>query len=249
MLFLAKKVVTLLLLPPASVLLLALLGALVLKRHRHTGRALLSAALFLLIACSTPLLPYLLEHWLAVSGPVDLALARSAQAIVVLTSGREKHAPEFGGESVSRRSLERARYGARLARLTGLPVLVSGGTVFDGTPESTLMRTVLETEFAVPVRWIDTRSRDTHENAIESQRILAPNGVHRIVLVTQSVDMRRAVAEFRATGLDVIAAPTALPSDEIGNPLGWIPNVGDLVRSRDAIYETLALTARSLGLD
>jgi uncharacterized SAM-binding protein YcdF (DUF218 family) len=70
-----------------------------------------------------------------------------------------------------------------------------------------------------------------------------------IVLVTQSVDMRRALAEFRATGLDVIAAPTAIPGDAIGSLIEWIPNVDDLVRSRNAIYEMLALTARSLGLD
>jgi uncharacterized SAM-binding protein YcdF (DUF218 family) len=248
-LFVLKKILTQLLLPPASILLLALLGALVLRRSRRTGRALLAAALVLLFVCSTPVLPDLLERSLAVSGPVDLALARSAQAIVVLTSGREKHAPEFGGESISRHSLERARYGARLAKLTGLPLLVSGGTVFDGTPEAELMRAVLENEFAVPVRWTDTRSRDTHDNAIESQRILAANGVRRIVLVTHSVHMRRAVAEFRTTGLDVIAAPTKLPREHVGNLLGWIPNGDDLVRSRDAIYEVLALVARSLGLD
>jgi uncharacterized SAM-binding protein YcdF (DUF218 family) len=247
--FVLKKVLTVLALPPASILLLALMGALLVKRHRRAGRALLAASFLFLLLCSTPLLPYLLEHALAVSGPLDPAAARSAQAIVVLTAGREKYVAEFGGESVSELSLERARYAAHVARLTNLPVLVSGGTVFVGTPESELMRAALEREFGVPVRWTDTHSRDTHENAIESQRILAANGVRKVLLVTHSDDMRRAIAEFRATGLEVIPAPTVLPRDDIGGILNWIPNTDDLKRSRHAIYELLALAARSVGLD
>jgi uncharacterized SAM-binding protein YcdF (DUF218 family) len=239
-------------LPPASVLLLALVGMLILKRHRRTGRGLLIASFVLLFVCSTSPLPYLLEKGLAVSGPLDLGAARSAQAIVVLTAGLSRNALEYGNadtDTVSDLGLDRARYAAHVARLTGLPVLVSGGTVFKGAPESQLMRVTLEQEFGVPVRWIEPRSRDTHENAVESKRLLAANGIRRIVLVTHSVDMRRAAAEFRAAGLEVVPAPTKLPPSDLGGAFGWIPNADDLARTRHALYELLAIAARSVGLD
>ena len=238
--------------PPASVLLLAFAGAILLRWHRRAGRGLLITSFVLLFVCSTAPLPYLLERWLAVSGPLDLEAARFAQAIVVLTAGRSSNVPEYGDadtESVSDLSLDRARYAARVSRLTGLPILVSGGTVFEGAPESELMRSTLEQEFGVPVRWMETQSRDTHENAVYSQRLLAAHGIHRIVLVVHSVDMRRAAAEFRAVGLDVVPAPTKLPGSDPGGAPGWIPNANDLARTRHALYELLALAARSAGLD
>jgi len=252
MLFVLKKILTDLALPPASLLLLAIAGMLLIRRHRRTGRGLLIASFVLLLVCSTPSLPYLLERSLAVSGELDMERARSAQAIVVLTAGAATSVPEFGDakqESVTPRGLERARYAAHVARLTGLPILVAGGVVFSGSPESELMRATLEKEFGVPVRWVEPRSRDTHENAVESQKLLSAQGIHRVVLVTHSVDMRRAVAEFRATGLEVIAAPTRMPAASPGGPTAWIPNVDNLSRTRWALYEWLALTARAVGID
>jgi uncharacterized SAM-binding protein YcdF (DUF218 family) len=252
MLLVLKKALTALALPPASILLLAIAGMLLLRRHRRAGRGLLIASFVLLLLCSTPPLPYLLERSLAVSGELDINAARSAQAIVVLTAGAMSSMPEFGNdkhESVTTHGLERARYAAHVARLTSLPILVSGGIVFSDSPESELMSTTLEQEFGVPVRWVEPRSRDTHENAVESQKILAAQGIHRILLVTHSVDMRRAVAEFRATGLEVIPAPTQLPATSPGGPMAWIPNTDNLSRTRWALYECFALMAKSVGAD
>ena len=53
-------------------------------------------------------------------------------AIVILGGGVRRHAAEYGGDTLGQLTLERVRYGARVARLTGLPVLVSGGSVFGG---------------------------------------------------------------------------------------------------------------------
>ena len=61
--------------------------------------------------------------------PVTLAQARSAQAIVILGGGVRRNAPEYGGDTVGRLTLDRVRYGAFVARATGLPVLVTGGVV------------------------------------------------------------------------------------------------------------------------
>src|SRR5258707_4562639 len=57
---------------------------------------------------------------------IEAAAREPHAAIVILGAGRRVYAPEFGGETVDEFGLERVRYGAALARLTELPVLVSG---------------------------------------------------------------------------------------------------------------------------
>ena len=47
---------------------------------------------------------------------------------MILGGGLRRSAPEYGGDTLGRLTLERLRYGAMLAKRTGLPVMVSGGT-------------------------------------------------------------------------------------------------------------------------
>jgi hypothetical protein len=71
----------------------------------------------------------------------------------VLGGGRNRGAPEWGGESVNSFTLQRLRYAARLARESGLPLYVTGGKPDGGEfAEGTLMAEVLSREFAAPVR-------------------------------------------------------------------------------------------------
>jgi uncharacterized SAM-binding protein YcdF (DUF218 family) len=60
----------------------------------------------------------------------------------------------------------------------------------------------------VPVRWVEPMSRTTHENAVRTAAMLKREGIDRIVLVTHVFDTRRAIAEFEAQGLSVVAAAT-----------------------------------------
>ena len=140
-LFLLKKLLTALVLPPTGPLLLAVAGALMLRRRPRTGRALVWAGLAILLALSLgPVSGFLLR--LANDSPaVRLEDARTAQAVVILGGGVRREAPEYGGDTINRWTLERVRYGAKLARETGLPVLVAGGSVFgDTATEASLMR-------------------------------------------------------------------------------------------------------------
>ena len=118
-------------------------------------------------------------------------------------------APEYGVDIVGATTLERVRYGAFLHHRTGKPVLVSGGQVqMRTTPIGIQMYETLTKEFNVPVRWTESRSMTTHENAAYSSELLKRDGVSRVLLVTHAWHMRRAMAAFRAEGLEPIAAPT-----------------------------------------
>ncbi|MCC6196840.1 MAG: YdcF family protein [Burkholderiales bacterium] len=217
-----------------------------LSRRPRLGRALAALGVIVLLALSIPIVGTALVRSLDQTPPVDLEAAKSAQALVILGGGKRRDAVEYGGDTLGRRTLERVRYGARVARLTGLPVLVAGGSVYGGETEGKLMREALEREFGVPVRWEELRSRTTHENAKYSADILRAAHIDRIVLVAHSVDMPRARAEFEAFGINVIPAPTGLPTGA-AEPLDYLPSIAGLLTSYDALYEMGGLAVRKIS--
>ena len=246
--FYARKVLGTLVLPPTGPLLIAFVGLLLLGRHPRLGRALAWIGFTTLRLLSMPAVSDRLLATLEDSGPLDFATARTAQALVIPGGGIRRDALEYGGDTVGLLTLERVRYGAWVARRTGLPVLVTGGTVYGGTPEAQVMRQSLVDEFGVKVKWSETLSRNTHENALRSAEILRAHNVRRIVLVSHAFDMRRARAEFEAAGLEVVPAPTMLAdpgNEDIGD---WIPSARAFTRSYYALYELLADGVRRLGM-
>jgi uncharacterized SAM-binding protein YcdF (DUF218 family) len=140
--------------------------------------------------------------------PVDMRAAKDAQAIVVLGGGISPNSPEYGGaDTVKSGTLARLRYAAWLHRQTGLPILATGGIVGDdGVPEGDLMKSVLEKEFSTPVKWAETKSQTTFENAQNSAPILRDAGITKVCLVTTAVHMRRAMQSFAPTGIEVVPA-------------------------------------------
>ena len=244
---LLRAVAKTLVLPPAGPLLLALAGLLLLARRPRLGRALALTGVVALVVLSVPIVALAVSRMVGETPVFDPARAADAQALVILGSGVRQDAPEYGGDTLNGRTLERVRYGARLARATGLPVLVSGGSVSGATAEATLMRAALQDEFGVPVRWAEAASRNTHENAVASARILQAAGVRTIVLVAHGVDMPRARAEFEATGLRVIPAPTGLVPRGGEAPLDYLPGIAGLNASYIALYEALGEAVRRIG--
>jgi uncharacterized SAM-binding protein YcdF (DUF218 family) len=236
-----RGVIKALVLPPTGLLLVSLAGLALRRRLPRAGASMAWTGVAVLLLLSVPAVAVLLVRGLDVSPPFDPARATDAQAIVILGGGIRRGAPDYGGDTLAELTLERVRYGARVERLTHLPVLVSGGSVHRGdAPEAALMRQALEREFGVSVRWTEDRSRNTHENALYSAAILRGAGIHRVVLVAHSFDMPRARAEFAAAGIETDPAPTGIPS---GSPVEWtdfVPSMMGFRESYFAVYEIVA---------
>jgi uncharacterized SAM-binding protein YcdF (DUF218 family) len=238
-----------LILPPAAPLLVALIGLALMGRRPRLGRMLATLGVLVLVLLSLPAVALWLIRMVDDTPPLDPARAASAQAIVILGGGVRIGAPEYGGDTLARLTLERVRYGARVARIVKLPVIVSGGRPARAhETEARLMKDALENEFGVSVRWIEDRSRNTHENAVMSAAILHPAGVRRVVLVAHSFDMPRATAEFAAAGLETIAAPTGILPAYSGVVLDYVPNPQALLGSYYALYELAANALRKFSL-
>jgi uncharacterized SAM-binding protein YcdF (DUF218 family) len=223
---LLKGLVSTLLLPPTGPLLIAVLGLLLAWRRRRGGLALAAIGVLAAWLFATPIVAQalhgLLERDLVALTPQRWAAARAAarppKAVVVLGGGVARsprdHPP---GERAHPRTLERTLHGARVARMTGLPVLLSGGAARGyQASEAELMRRVMEGDLGVRARWLEQRSRDTADNASESAAVLKAAGIDSVVLVTHAYHMRRAQAAFEAAGLAVLPAPQSFAGDSEG---------------------------------
>jgi uncharacterized SAM-binding protein YcdF (DUF218 family) len=235
-----KQIIKLTVLPPAGPLLVAVIGLMIARYRAKTGWTLTAIGVASLALLSLPAVGALLVRCLDASPPLDLVRARTAQAVVVLSGGTRVHAPEYGGPTLGSVTLERVRYAAWIARETNLPLLVSGGAVKHAPPEALLMRNVLVNEFGVPVRWVEARSRNTHENAVNSAALLNAAGIHRIVLVGHAFDFPRTREEFAAAGIDAIPAPINSPPEMPTVLSDFVPSVAGLRLSYYALYEILA---------
>ena len=227
-------------LPPVSLFLLALFGLAILRWRPRLGRFCMGFALAALYALSTPLVGGALIRGVQ-AGDALTRYDHDAGAIVVLGAGVTA-AAEYGGDTVSSASLVRLRYAARLNRLSGQPILVTGGWGSDlHLSEGEAMAQALETSFRAAAQWVETQAANTYENAVSSAAILHPLGITRIYLVTNGWHMRRGVAAFEAAGFEVIPAPTAIHAEARPSLTSLIPNAGSLGASAIAVHEWLGL--------
>ncbi|TFY96558.1 YdcF family protein [Ramlibacter rhizophilus] len=235
-----------LVLPPAGPLLLALLGLLLASRGRRSGLVLGLAGLALLWVLSTHAVTVeLARRLLPQVEPVGLVELRRAgvEAVVVLGGGVIPEAREYGVPQPSAPTLERLRYGVRLARSAQLPLAFSGGIGWAGravATEAEAARLAARQDFGVDIRWVEGQSRDTRENAERLAPLLRASRIRRIALVSDAWHLPRATLEFQRQGFEVLPAPTGfiVPRDRAF--VEWLPSAHALLASRQILREFLA---------
>ncbi len=227
------------LLPPASLVILALLLLLAGRR----ARPLAVLALLVTAVLGMPLVATALLNSLT---PPPPAPGPAPAAIVVLSGD----AIRVGGPvdlEPGLLTLDRLRAAASLHRSTGLPILVSGGSFLGAqTTLASMMASSLRDDFRVPVQWEEDRSVDTWQNAEFSAAILKPAGITRIYLVTHDWHMRRSLLAFRASGLDPVAAPVR---PAYTPPFSWrqvVVTASAWLNSYYALHEWVGLAYYSL---
>jgi uncharacterized SAM-binding protein YcdF (DUF218 family) len=243
-----KPLLTALVLPPAGPLLLALLGLLLLGRRRLGGAivTLLGIGTLWFLSCNAVGIG-LAHSLLPQVQPLNVKSAEmtGVQAIVILGGGVLGQAPEYGRAQPSSATLERVRYGAWLARQTRKPLAFAGGVGWaaagtNTTPEADVARSVLRDEYGLELRWSDSQSRDTAENAKLMAAAMRWMWSARIALVTHAWHMPRAIAAYQKAGFQVTPAPTGFAAPRERELLEWMPSVHGLDLSRSVLREWLA---------
>jgi uncharacterized SAM-binding protein YcdF (DUF218 family) len=241
MIWFLKNLVSAFLLPPLSLIVLGVAGVLFLKSRPVLGKLLIIATLILFYILSIPIVAERALQTLKVPTKSNSEISK-VQAIVILGGGTYIEAPEYGGHTVSQYGLERIRYGAYLHRYTGKPILVTGGDLLGiGSSEAEQMKSVLENEFHVPVKWSEDNSRDTRENAYNSFSVLRKSKITHIALVTHAWHMPRAIREFEQAGFKVTPASTAYVTKRTKNLFSFIPSADAFLKSRLFIYEVIGI--------
>jgi uncharacterized SAM-binding protein YcdF (DUF218 family) len=243
--FAAKFVLQHLLLPPGVfIVLLAWVGIRSLVRRQwHAGFTVLLLAGVLNALSVGPVADRLTA---GLEERYGIPARPEGDVIVLLGGGVSGGAPDLTGLGFPADGmLPRVVTAARLQKRLGVPVVVSGGKVFDHRDaEAPVVARVLA-DLGVPAGKIvqEANSRDTSENARRTKRILEEKGFRAPLLVTSAYHMPRSVELFRKAGVAVTPVPAGFRTWK-GKPYRWVdylPSAGALLSSTTALREYLGL--------
>jgi uncharacterized SAM-binding protein YcdF (DUF218 family) len=260
-----RNIIAELLMPPSIWILLALLAWVFFRKQSKIKTTLIGLSFVMIWITNTIAFSQwffqVSNHWMDWPAPLQLTelakqeeylknpqsnTKKNNQAIVILGGGIRagaKEIPEYQNQDVSSEAITRLRMGARLAKVTDLPILVTGGrpdkVKLDDLPEGQLMAMVLEQELQTPVKWIEDQSNTTQENAQFSAKILKQNQIDTIYLVTHVWHMPRSKMIFEKEELKVIPVPLGYNFKDPFTPLDYFPKGEGLSKTREIWHELL----------
>lgn len=214
--FILKKLITPFLVPPGIFVLLLVLSGFVFWRRKKRRAARLHIILGILL-------------WLVTIVPVSDFMLRGLESgfkipenpkgdvLILLGGGVYEEAADLTGiGSPSNEMLARIITAVRLQKLLDIPVIVSGGKVFeDRQAEAPIVKRIL-VDLGVRDNMVilEDRSRDTIENARYSSDIFKKAGYKKPILVTSAFHMKRSVMSFKKVGLEVLPVPAGFKTWE-----------------------------------
>lgn len=193
--------------------------------------------------------------------PLETAIAQpsmeevaACDLIVMTGAGSMGGVPDIGGSGqpgpVMGKSMLTA---ARLQKMTGKPLLVSGGEVREENGSEADIALRIFAQLGVPEDKLiaENQSRNTAENARYTKAILERTGSSRVLVVSPALHAPRVQVLFAREGLDVTMFPSHYRRSQ-----GWsfnlffdtMPTAESLNDIADALREYLALLAIRAGL-
>jgi uncharacterized SAM-binding protein YcdF (DUF218 family) len=229
MFFYLSKLLTFLI-SPTIIILILLTGAYISNKAMIRRRLLLSA-LALLILFSNPFIIGKLSGLWEVDD-VGYNKTKHYNTAIVLSGFMSKD-----------EDLNRLTFGASVDRLTESlilyrngqvdNILISGGSgsIIKDSRESSLAKAFLVNYCAVPdsVILIDTISRNTYENAVESKKIMEKHHIKSALLITSAFHMRRSKGCFDRQNIKTDTYSIDVSGKQEYHPSAlFIPNTGSI---------------------
>ena len=210
MFFYVAKIVWFLAQPSSLIAIALTMGAILAgTTWRKLGRRLLIAGLAALLICGlSPLSDALIVPLENRFARPDLASGGPIAGIVVLGGAEDSRANPPRELAGLNEAAERMTEAVALARrFPEARVVFTGGSanlLTKGLPEAATMGQLLEALGVAKERTsLESRSRDTYENAVFTKRLVNPGASERWLLITSAWHMPRAIGCFRAAGFAV----------------------------------------------
>lgn len=235
-------------LPPAGFLWLTIIGLVIRRWYKRAGIVMAASGIVALFVLSLPIVSGLLIGSLEdrLSGPQSTL---EPGAIIILGGDADRTSDPLVRTEAGSLSVQRLASAAIVARRTGLPVLITGGTLGrDEQPVADLMADLFRDAFGLPVAWRETRAMNTCENAEFSAKILRDAGIKSALVVTHAWHMPRALLSFQRVGYPVIASPLYGDRHEVQGLADFLPHAHAWMRSFYAIHEWIGLVAYKVGV-
>jgi len=215
------------LLPPVSLVVLLSIALLWLARGlprktRRRTRSLCVALGAVGLLATLPVTPKLLSWPLRSLVPGWEEENRPPVAAVVVPTG-ESFADPTGRLWPSSSTVRRTTVGAALAKETGLPLLVTGGSPLnEPISEAALVVDLLNLDHSTLL--LDTTARNTHENALAVARLLDAQAIRSVVVVTDGIHITRMSASLRAAGIRPYGHTLKLHLDAPIEAMDFVPS-------------------------
>ena len=218
---------------------------------RLTAIRILAVAAFVIVAVlGNPLI------WHSLVGPLEAqyrpfqasSASRPFEAIVVLAGGAVPQGTLRPGDDLYDESRSRTVCGARQFKAgVARRLVLSGGdaSIFGSGPNEAMVMKTLAVDLGVPEEAIvlETRSRTTYENAVETRRIL---GSGPVLLVTSAIHMPRSMALFTKQELSPTAAPCTYVTRDY--PPDWSQTTPfDVIPTVQSLYGTTLVLNELVG--
>lgn len=241
MFFPLSKSLDLLVAPLTWAIALALLGISLRRRRVRLAAGLSLSSVAVLVFFSLEPVAGTLERRMESGARRTFTPGTTYDAVIVLGGIANPNASSRSGEVELNEPVERILRAAELLKSgQARVVLLSGGLLHPkpGTRTEAELLAVWLGEQGIDTDRIvvEGRSRNTRENAVESARIVTARGWKRLLLVTSAWHAPRALASFRAVGLE----PDVLPVDHHatdGSDERFLPRASALAVSTDMLRE------------
>jgi len=239
-------------LTPTTPILILLVGAIAFHWRARVTRLLAVGALVILVVCGNGCVVGAVVRSLE-SASSPISPSASADAIVILSGGILPRVYPRSTVEVSDAG-DRVLYGADLFRSQHAPRVIVTGDVGTGgvaaRPEADDMSDLLQ-RIGVPRTAIlaERHAQNTHEHAVNLCPMFAELRIHRVLLVTSAMHMRRSLGVFRRScpAVEYLPAPTDFRSVD-GPPGTWYRQLARIIPTPRALLDFEDVTHEYVGI-
>lgn len=234
MIYLLKFGASFILPPGIFIVLFILLAVYCWKKSQRTAASILLIITLTLYLLSTSWLSQRLVRNL--EDEHNPPVYPTGDSIIMLGGGATLDTPDISGTGELRSiPANRLLTAVRLQKKLNVPILVSGGQVYEDSGKEAVIAKRILMDLGVPEGKIlvEDKSLNTKQNAEFSAKILHEHELYEPILVTSAFHMKRAALNFEQEGINVLP----YPADYMENK-NLVFHYNKLAPSADALADT-----------